>query len=155
MAHVCNEEALPKVLIVEDEWDWQDQFAEALRGQAEIIPAFTLDEGRQKFRANYDAIKLIVMDACVPGDWPTTPPLIREFREAGFKGPMVAASGDSYYRQMLIEAGCDLNSGGKPFVPKIVAAFLASSKSVTATPDNGSTRPTADNISAPENRLVP
>jgi hypothetical protein len=119
------EESLPIVLVVEDDPSYHRDYVKALEGKAQILSAFTLEEGQQQFRENFNRISVIVLDACVPGDWPTTPPLSREFRQAGFKGPMVAASSIHQYRRQLMEAGCDIDSNGKGNVPRIVTEFLA------------------------------
>ena len=46
------------------------------------------------------------MDACVPGDWPNTMPLVRKIRQT-FVGPIIANSSLLEYRKKLLEAGCD------------------------------------------------
>jgi DNA-binding NarL/FixJ family response regulator len=98
-------EALKKVLIVEDSQGYQRDYARALTGKVEILAALTIDDAEDLFVENPD-ISAIVMDACVPGDDPTTPPLVRKIRET-FTGPMIAASSDWDYRQELVAAGCD------------------------------------------------
>ena len=96
---------MKKVLLVEDDRFMHEWLSDKLNGKVELISAFSIEEAEQQFAANPD-IAAIVMDACVPGNRPTTPPLVRKFRET-FTGPMIAASTISAYKQMLIGAGCD------------------------------------------------
>lgn len=112
---------LPKVLIIEDERGRQLDYAEALSDKVQILEARSVEEGEQLFAENPD-VALIIMDACVPGDEPTTLPLTRRIRET-FTGPMVAASSDFYYRRQLMGAGCDHESR-KDFVPEKVVELL-------------------------------
>ena len=93
-----------KVLIVEDEKRWQENYKQDLDDKVLIISAFTIEEAQRCFAENPD-IKAIIMDACVPGDRPTTLPIVRKFRETFF-GPMIAASSDPDYREDLVSAGC-------------------------------------------------
>lgn len=50
---------------------------------------------------------VVVMDACLPGDKPTTSSLVRAIRRLGYKGPMFAGSSESDYNEILLRAGCD------------------------------------------------
>ena len=95
-----------QVLVVEDEKRWHNKWSQALEGKDVIlINAFSIKEAEQEFNANPD-IAAIVMDDCVPGDYPTTIPLVKKFREV-FKSPIIAVSISKTYRQWLIQAGCD------------------------------------------------
>ena len=67
-------------------------------------PLFTLARV-ELFSANPD-LAAIVMDACVPGDKPTTPPLVWKFRQS-FTGPIIAVSSSRVFREQLKAAGCD------------------------------------------------
>jgi len=96
-----------RILIVEDNRDVQMFYKDLLIG-LEIVCAFTVEEARQAFMDNSN-FAAIVMDACVPGDEPTTPPLVRDFRKT-FKGPMIATSSDDGYNNELMAAGCDYKS---------------------------------------------
>jgi CheY-like chemotaxis protein len=93
-------EALKKVLIVEDNKNYQRTYESALNGRVHMLAALSISEAQELFAAN-PGINAIVMDACVPGDTPTT--LIRKT----FVGPMIAASSDRDYRQELVHPGCD------------------------------------------------
>lgn len=94
-----------KVLIIEDKKFLQDGWKRELEGKAEVISALSIAEAEKQFFANPDIVA-IVMDACVPGEEPTTLPLVRKFR-ATFTGPMIAISGSQSYRNWLLQAGCD------------------------------------------------
>ena len=93
----------------------------ALAGKVHILEARSVEDGERLFTENPD-VSLIVMDACVPGDEPTTPPLIRKMRKM-FTGPIIATSSDHSYRQQLMRAGCDHESW-KSDVPKKVVTLL-------------------------------
>ena len=101
-------EQMKKVLIVEDETYKYDKWRQALDSKVVLIFAPSIKEAEEQFVANTD-IAAIVMDACVPGDSPTTLPLVRKFRQT-FTGPMIAISGLDVYRYQLIQAGCDHES---------------------------------------------
>ena len=110
-----------KVLIVEDEERWQENYKQDLGGKVLIIEALTIKQAEEHFAANPD-IAAIIMDACVPGGRPTTLPLVKKFRETFF-GPMIAASSYTAYRKDLIWAGCD-HEANKPDVPAKLLQIL-------------------------------
>ena len=97
-----------KVLVVEDQDYLHDKWRRELDGKVVLVSALSIEEAEEKFSANPD-IDAIVMDACVPGDEPTTPPLVRKFRET-FTGPIIAISSLPEYRAKLVSAGCDHES---------------------------------------------
>ena len=97
-----------KVLIVEDEEYKYDEWRRVLDDKVVLLFAPSIEEAEEQFTANPD-LAAIVMDACVPGDSPTTPPLVRKFRES-FTGPMIAISSLGSYRRQLVHAGCDHES---------------------------------------------
>ncbi|MEK7645673.1 MAG: hypothetical protein AAB374_00995 [Patescibacteria group bacterium] len=86
-----------------------------------IVSAFSIEEAEEQFAANPDIVA-IVMDACVPGDRPTTPSLVQKLRST-FTGPMIAASSMSDYRRRLLAAGCDHESV-KEEVPQMLLEIL-------------------------------
>ena len=96
---------LKKILAVEDLQHKQDEWRSALNGRVDFLSALTIKEAIELFDNNPD-VDVVVMDACVPGDTPTTQGLIRKIRET-FKGPMIACSSDSSYRRLLMSCGCD------------------------------------------------
>ncbi len=112
---------LPKVLIVEDGRGYQAHWSTRLRGKVEILSAYTIREAETLFFSSVD-ITAIVMDACVPGESPTTPPLVQKMRETFF-GPIIAASSSEYYRQELMDAGCD-HECTKTEVPQKIMEIL-------------------------------
>ena len=97
-----------KVLIVEDEECKYDGWRRELDSKVVLLFAPSIEEAEEQFATNPD-IAAIVMDACVPGDSPTTPPLVRKFRQT-FMGPMIAISSFRSYSRQLIQAGCDHES---------------------------------------------
>ena len=97
-----------KVLIVEDEEYMYKRWCQELDGRVALLFAPSIEEAEEQFIANPDIVA-IVMDACVPGDSPTTPSLVRKFRQT-FTGPMIAISRLESYRRQLIQAGCDHES---------------------------------------------
>ncbi|MBU2595668.1 response regulator [Patescibacteria group bacterium] len=99
---------VPKVLVVEDDLEWHRRWEKMLEGRVVILSAFSIKEAEEQFALHPD-FSAIVMDVCVPGDDPTTPPLVRKFRET-FKGPMIAVSSMRAYRVELLLAGCDHES---------------------------------------------
>ncbi|HSX24988.1 MAG TPA: hypothetical protein VLG69_03405 [Candidatus Andersenbacteria bacterium] len=113
---------LPIVLIVEDSIREQERYLEALKEKVVIVPAKSLQEANTEWE-NAQNIALIVMDGCVNNhDFPDTQPLIKKIRET-FKGPMIAASSSSIYRQALLQAGCD-HEAHKDGVPAKVLELL-------------------------------
>jgi|SRR3989338_2547224 len=107
-----------KVLVVEDEEYIYEDWRRELGNKVVLISALSIKEAEEHFTANPD-IAAIVMDACVPGDEPTTLPLVRKFRET-FTGPMIAISSVGSYRQELIEAGCDHESEKADLPQKLI-----------------------------------
>ena len=112
-----------KVLIVEDRDTTQSGYRASLQDDVQLLQAFTIEQAREIFGANPD-IDLIVMDGCVPGFEINTPPLVREFRKT-FRGPIIATSSSSDYRQELMLAGCSHEVGSKGDVPDKVLALLS------------------------------
>jgi CheY-like chemotaxis protein len=97
-----------KILVVEDRWRWHEIWRLELRSKAILISAFSIEEAEKQFSANPD-LSAIVIDACVPGNEPTTLHLVQKLRKI-FTGPMIGISSHDGYRQQLIEAGCDHES---------------------------------------------
>ena len=97
-----------KVLVVEDEEYLHSRWHRELDSKVVLVSALSIEEAEEKFTANPD-IDAIVMDVCVPGNEPTTLPLVRKFRST-FAGPMIAISSLSEYRAKLVSAGCDHES---------------------------------------------
>lgn len=118
-------DAKPVVLIFEDHPTWQQVFASAVDADSyDVVTADSPAAGRQKFDEVRDRVALVVMDGALGGDDLNSLPLIRYIREAGYTGPMIAASGLSDYRVDMVRAGCD-HSEGKDQVPGLVESLLA------------------------------
>jgi len=113
---------MKKVLIVEDEEYLHRKWRRELDNKVILISAHSIKEAEEQFASNPD-ITAIFMDACVPGDEPTTPPLVRKFRET-FTGPIIAISSSPEYRAELISAGCDCEWGDKNTLPKKILEVL-------------------------------
>ena len=109
---------MKKVLIVEDRRSLHSAWRVELAGKVEVLSAYTIEEARELFDANRDDIAAIVLDACVPGDDPNTLPLAQEFGKV-FGGPMIAISGDEFYRTLLMSAGCNHESEKNELSKKI------------------------------------
>ena len=114
---------MKRVLIIEDDYDWQKIYEVSLSDKVHITTAYTPSEAQKCFEEGQ--FDLIVFDGCVGGNGSTldTPPLVRKWREAGFTGPMIAASGDPRYRNILMGSGCDYQAS-KFNVPKKVLELL-------------------------------
>ena len=108
---------MKKILIVEDDTYYYNEWRLELEGMVVLIFASSIKEAEQQFTTNPD-LSVIVMDACVPGDRPTTPPLVQKFRET-FSGPMIAISGSEQYRNQLMQAGCDHKSTKEEMSAKV------------------------------------
>ena len=107
-----------KVLVVEDEEYLHGKWNRELDGKVVLVSALSIEEAEEKFTTNPD-IDAIVMDACVPGDSPTTPPLVRKLRET-FTGPMIAISSLGSYRRQLVQAGCNHESTKDSLPQKLI-----------------------------------
>ena len=116
-----TDNSLPKVLIVEDSFPIQRFYREKLDGQCYVISAHSVKDGEMLFRMHPD-VAAIVMDACVPGETPTTQPLVKHIRRT-FSGPIIAASGSEECQKMLLKAGCD-HRVSKREVPGKLAELL-------------------------------
>lgn len=99
-----------KVLLVEDDEAiqvmWKDMCDLLTEGKQEIvlISAFSLEEAETKFFVEA-GITAVVMDGCVPGREPNTPPLVIKIRSV-FSGPIIAVSGNQNCQALLMAAGC-------------------------------------------------
>ena len=104
---------MKRLLIVEDLEEtqvlWREHIEFAFGDSVEVRSAYTLPEAKALF---FEALgkgknwHAIVMDACLGGSKPNTFGLVREIREAGFRGPMIAVSGDPKLRATLMDVGC-------------------------------------------------
>lgn len=102
--------SLPKVLIVEDEAAYQNAYLETLKGWAEIIPVYGLQEAELLFEAHQD-VSVIIMDDCLRSGVPNTLQLVKKIRESGYTGKIIATARDQEHNRLLLEAGCTHKSG--------------------------------------------
>lgn len=122
-----NQTLPKKILVVDDDRDFQEFFAEKLLRivSAEkilILVAMNLQEARRLFAENPD-IDLIIMDACMQSRWPNTERIIKEFRVT-FTGPMVAGSSSKVFREQLMGWGCSHNVERILYLPEKVIEIL-------------------------------
>lgn len=93
-----------KVLLVEDDPAYREIIISDLKGKPLVIlEAESIEKAEKLFAENPD-VAAILMDACVPGNHPTTLPLVEKIRET-FQGPIIAISSKREYRQELKEVG--------------------------------------------------
>ncbi len=101
-----------KILLVEDQpryhQRWQREIAE-LTERVEVLSALSISEAEEYFATHVRELAAIAIDACVPGDQPNTICLVKKFRKK-FKGPIIAISGQSEFKQLLLQAGCSHES---------------------------------------------
>jgi CheY-like chemotaxis protein len=113
---------MPKILIVEDDYEYFTNINNELIGKAEVLRAETLGEGADLFQNNPD-IDLIIMDACVPGGSPNAMPLVKKIVSSGYTKPIIACSNYFPYSQELIAAGAT-HMANKREVAKIALKLL-------------------------------
>jgi hypothetical protein len=116
---------LPKVLLVDDEEDFHELFGATMEGEVEFIDAYSIGEAEILFEQSA-GIAAIVVDACVPGSFPTTEPLIRKIK-AKFSGPIIGISSEATYRERLLAAGCEYQCA-KTSLEEVLRTVLAVSE---------------------------
>ncbi len=102
------------VLAIEDDPAQLQAYEQILGPKVKLIKATTLDEAYEQV-VNHHEIDIILADGCLiePGLSdeerkkvpPNTAPVIRDFRLAGFKGPIIAVAADPDYREHQLGAG--------------------------------------------------
>lgn len=113
---------MKKVLVLDDDRAWLEDYEKALCGKVLALSTRLISETRQRFAEHTD-IAVIVLDGRL--DDPESMysyALATELRRQ-FNGPMIAASGSKEYREELIRAGCDHQSE-KADVPNLVLKLL-------------------------------
>ena len=112
-----------KILIIEDDVDWQEIFRGGLNFvSVKIIQAFSIEDAKKAFDDNNSDLAIIAVDACVPGKNPNTMNIVKSFRSS-FKGPMIAISSRDDFNNMLMSAGCDHKADKHKLVEKIKQIF--------------------------------
>jgi len=85
--------------------------------------ANTIETARQILKERAKEISLIILDACLQSGKPNSMVLIPEARNNGFRGIIIASSGNDEYSQTLLRAGANYKSE-KPDAPKIALLVL-------------------------------
>ena len=96
---------MQKILIVEDGCSFQDMYERDLEGY-HLLQAYTLQQGRDLFRASADEIEIVILDGSL-GNNEFGDVLAKEIREAGYTGPMIATSSSSALNNQLFQSGCN------------------------------------------------
>lgn len=99
-----TDQPLPKVLVVDDQRTFHMIARERLNGMVRSLHARTIEEAQSLYETNPD-VRVIVMDACVPGNTPTTHHFVRELRKS-FRGPIIGCSNDFSNLYIMSNAGC-------------------------------------------------
>jgi hypothetical protein len=106
---------LPVVLIVEDSADLVEIYKELIGDRAEVLVGSTQEEARTIFVRLTNLLHFIIMDGHVPIA-PKIPGthkdnitlgLIKYIVVSGYKGSVIAATGDPELESQMISAGCD------------------------------------------------
>lgn len=102
-----RKETSMKILILEDDEAVQRTFSHALRGH-ELLQANNLEQAGTFFLANFQTISVVVVDGCVENKSKKfdTEPFIRQVLASGFKGSIIAISGDEDVRKDMLKVGC-------------------------------------------------
>ena len=95
----------PKVLVIDDEEDNHWLWHTSLDARVQLLDAYTPEQGENLYYQHPD-VKIIAIDACVPGNKPTTLPLVQRLRQH-FTGPMIAMASLAEHRRELVRAGCN------------------------------------------------
>lgn len=110
----------PKILIIDDDRTCMELWTQLFeRSNIDVKSAFSIEEAR-RFESQLGNFALIAMDACVPGNRPTTYDLLRDFR-AKYNGIIVSISSDEEYRQQMMKLGCNAESDKMRLVGKVVS----------------------------------
>lgn len=104
----------PFVLMIEEDELFAGYFKTLLREvNCRVVVVDTLAGARLRFERYKDELDFIVVDGCLnPKEHLDTPPLVKEFRAAGFQRPIIANSANHDNNVKLSEAGCS-HVGGK------------------------------------------
>ncbi len=114
------------ILVIEDDYEEQRRYKRAFGIGVELVAAHTLAEAKKWFtrcrsrdRSSFDAM---IVDGEIDGTGTEaverTCALVREFRQAGFAGTMIAASNSQRNSDMLTAAGCNIDGCGKDRTPR-------------------------------------
>ncbi len=94
---------MKKLLLVEGNSKWAMRIKSGLAGLAEITWVNNLYDAEDVFfESDFD---LVVLDACVDEPQPDSLPLLKNIKESGFKGPIIAISTIDNYLWFMRKAG--------------------------------------------------
>ena len=101
---------MKKVLILEDEGMLANLFRSQFHGEPiELVIAATAAAARKLFkREEFDVVVLDGIAPSEPGCHASLvgPTLAKEFRSAGYNGPLIASSSDPQAVDLMLKAGC-------------------------------------------------
>ncbi len=96
-----------KILIIEDDFPFFIALEMKLKNigcSIELIYAGSLEDGQEMFLRYKDNLRVIIMDACVPGNTLNSLPLISFILKEHFFGPIIACS--SRHNKEMMASGC-------------------------------------------------
>lgn len=115
----------PLILVVDDLFLWHAEFERVLGEEYEVHCATTAAEARVLLREHQYAA--IIMDGKLGRGDPeeTTVQLTRDVRQAGFAGPIFAASALPSLKARQLEAGCshELDKGSGNWLQRLIDAL--------------------------------
>jgi len=99
------------VLIIEDSKTVALLQKECLEDEGiKVLVAETIEQAKNILKERAKEISLIILDACLNSSKPNSMILIREARNNGFKGLIIASSGNNDCGQILLKAGANYKS---------------------------------------------
>lgn len=120
-----------RILVIEDNPRYSDVIVQGFMdlGASRVSTALDLPEAKYLLFGQSTSASLrydiIVVDACVPGDNYNTAGIIRQLRQEGFDGVLVAASSLEDYRKAQLRDGCHIDGGpDKSDIPRVVSDEL-------------------------------
>ena len=123
-----------RILLIEDNYDKQKMFIDALKDKATIACATTEEQAREIFDKTQN-ITLIAVDACLVRDEPDTLGLVAYLRSK-YIGPIIAISSNKDYNQKLMNAGCS-HQEKKDNAPSLIATLLEEDLQYPTVPYDG------------------
>jgi len=116
------------VLIIEDSKTVALLQKECLENEGiKVLVVETIEQAKNILKERAKEISLIILDACLNSSKPNSMILIQEARNNGFKGLIIASSGNDDYGQILLRAGANYKSD-KADGPKMALFLLKNIK---------------------------
>jgi len=106
------------VLCIGDSLDQFDVWDQELGEYFTLLSANSLEEAKELFSAHQASLCAIISGGLVRGE--PTPPLIRFFRDSGFKEAIIALSEDRHLQRELMSTGCDSIAPSQAYVPALI-----------------------------------